>query len=86
VIVHFSWSPERKQLELGGTRGPDVVQESQWPCAMKFDKAGEHVVLCPCPCHAMPLTGMADKIFKRKNRGFDHQGAVPEVERKLHCK
>jgi hypothetical protein len=54
VIVHFSWSPERKQLELGGTRGPDVVQESQWPCAMKFDKAGEHVVLCPCPCHAMP--------------------------------
>jgi hypothetical protein len=53
VIVHFSWSPEKKQLELGGTGGPDVVQESQLPCARKFDKAGEHVVLRPC--HAMPF-------------------------------
>jgi hypothetical protein len=62
VIVHFSWTPEKKLLEHGGTRGPDVVQESQLPCARKFDKAGEHVVMCPCR-----LTGMADKIFKRKN-------------------
>jgi hypothetical protein len=39
------------------TGGPRVVLESQVPCAMNVDKAGEHVV------HSRAMTRMADKIF-----------------------
>lgn len=72
MIVHFSWSPEKK-LFFEGHAGPHVVQQSQVPCAWKSDKAGEHVVMCQ-RCHA--VTGMADKIFPVQRPRFRPSGCV----------